>query len=164
MDTANNVNHDLAKINKWAKKWLICINTKKTVVMLISRKRSQSVLSPIILNGSSLSVVKEHKQLDLTISHQLTWTSHINNITSKCNRIIGLLTRYKYLWSRSALEICYISYIRPILEYTNILYDNCTVENCQKLESVQITTARLATGAKNTYLINLYTKNWGGLL
>ncbi len=25
MDTANIVNHDLAKINKWAKKWLICI-------------------------------------------------------------------------------------------------------------------------------------------
>ncbi len=92
---ANIVNHDLAKINKWTKKWLICINTKKTVVMLISRKRSPSVLPPIILKGSSLSVVKEHKQLGLTISHQLTWTSHINDITSKCNRIIGMLTRYK---------------------------------------------------------------------
>ncbi len=47
MDTANIVNHDLAKINKWAKKWLICINTKKTVVMLISRKQSPSVLPPL---------------------------------------------------------------------------------------------------------------------
>ncbi len=59
-----------------------------------------------------------------------------------------MLTRYKYLWSRSALEVCYISYIRPILEYANMLYDKCTVENCQKLEFVQITTARLATGAQ----------------
>ncbi len=89
--------------------------------MLISWKRSPSVIPPIILNGSSLSVVKEHKQLGLTISHQLTWTSQINNITSKCNRIIGMLTRYKYLWSRSALEVCYISYIRPILNML-ILY------------------------------------------
>ncbi len=72
MYTANIVNHDLAKINKWAKKWLICINTKKTVVMLISRKKLPSVRPPITLNGSSLSVVKEHKQLGLTISHQLT--------------------------------------------------------------------------------------------
>ncbi len=129
MDTANIVNHDLAKINKLSKKWLICIKTKKTVVMLISRKGSRSVLLPTILNGSSLSLVKEHKQLGLTISHQLTWTSHINNITGKCNRIIGMLTRYKYVWSRSGLEVRYISYIRPILEYANILYDNCTVEN-----------------------------------
>ncbi len=58
MNTANSVNHNLAKINKWAKKWLICINTKKTVVMLISRKRSPSVLPPFIFNSSSLSVVK----------------------------------------------------------------------------------------------------------
>ncbi len=162
MDTANIVNHEIAKINKWDKKLLICINTKKSMVMLISRKRSPSVLPSIILNGSSLSVVKEHKQLGLTISHQLTWTSHINNITIKCNRIIGMLTRYKYLWSRSALEVCYISYIRPILEYANILYDNCTVENCYKIECVQITAARLTTGAKNTHLINLYTESWDG--
>ncbi len=121
MDTANIVNDDLAKINKWAKKWLICINKKKTVVMLISRKTSPPVLPPIIFNSSSLSVVKEHKQLGLTISHPLIWTSHINNITITSNRIIGMLTRYKYLCSSSALEVCYISYISPILEYANIL-------------------------------------------
>ncbi len=45
-------------------------------------------------------------------------------------------------------EVCYSSYIRHILEYANILYDNCTVENCQKMESVQITAARPATGVK----------------
>lgn len=60
MDTANIVNHDLAKINIWAIKWHIYIR-KKTVIMQISRKRSPSVLLPPILNGSALSVVKEHK-------------------------------------------------------------------------------------------------------
>ncbi len=66
METAKTVNHDLAKINKGDKKWLICINTKNIVVMLISR--------------------------------QVTWTSHINNITRKIDTIKGMLTRYKYVW------------------------------------------------------------------
>ncbi len=73
-----------------------------------------------------------------------------------------MLTRYKYLWSRSALEVCYISYIRPILEYANILFDNCTVENCHKIESVQITAVRLLLVQQNIHLINLYTKSWDG--
>ncbi len=75
--------------------------------------------------------------------------------------IIGMLTRYKYLWSRSSLEVFYINYIRPILEYANILYDNFKVENCQKLESVQITSSRLATGAKKTYISSLFIQRAG---
>ncbi len=61
----------------------------------------------------------------------------------------------------SALEVCYIGYIRPILEYANILYDICIVENCQKIESVQITAARLAIlMQKNIQLINLIQRAW----
>ena len=142
------VNRDLCEIERWTKQWLISINIKKTVVMLFSRKRSPSVLPPILLDGCALSIVNEHKQLGLTFNSQLTWSNHISNITSKCNRIIGMITRYKYLWSRSALEVCYKSYVRPILEYCDILYDNCTLEDSQTVESVQLGAARLVTGGK----------------
>ncbi len=60
-----------------------------------------------------------------------------------------------------SFKVCYISYIRPIIEYANILYDNCTVENCQKLESVQINTARLVTGAKKTHISSIFIQRAG---
>ncbi len=57
MDAANTGNHDQDKINKWAKKGLL-INPKKAEFMLLCRKRSPSVLLPII-GGQHGLVVKE---------------------------------------------------------------------------------------------------------
>ncbi len=72
-----------------------------------------------------------------------------------------MLTRYKYLRSSSALEVCYISYIIPILEYANSLYDICTIENCHKLESVQITVVRLDTDAKKKNISSIFIQRAG---
>ena len=59
-----------------------------------------------------------------------------------------MLSRYTHLWSRSALEVCYISFIRPILEYGNILYDCCSIADSTVLEGVQLDAIRLVMGAK----------------
>ena len=84
----------------------------------------------------------------MTLSSLLSWSLHINYITLKCKRILGMLSRYKHLWSRSALEVCYISFIRLILEYGNILYDCCSIADSTVLEGVQLDAIRLVTGAK----------------
>ena len=55
---------------------------------------------------------------------------------------------YKYRISRKSLEICYTSFIRPLIEYGDILYDSCTKELSQKLEAIQLEAARIVTGAK----------------
>ncbi|KAK3099965.1 hypothetical protein FSP39_012658 [Pinctada imbricata] len=41
----------------------------------------------------------------------------------------------------------YFSFIRPILEYGDIIFDNCPNYCCEKLESVNIEAARIVTGA-----------------
>ena len=40
-----------------------------------------------------------------------------------------------------------MTYIRSLLEYANILWDNCSIENKRNLESIQIEAARIITGA-----------------
>ena len=39
-----------------------------------------------------LEVVEESKYLGVTISKDLTWKAHINNITNKANKTLGLLS------------------------------------------------------------------------
>ena len=41
----------------------------------------------------------------------------------------------------------YISLIRPLLEYADVIWDNCSVELHNDVEAVQIEAARIATGA-----------------
>lgn len=145
---AQKINCDLEIINKWAKRWLLIINPSKTVVMLFSRKRSPSQLPAFLLGDYVLTSVKAHKHLGLILTSSLSWSEHIDSVISKSNQILGMTKRFKYKWSRMTLEVCYISFIRPILEYGNIIYDSCTQHDSNRLEAIQLDAARTITGAK----------------
>ena len=41
----------------------------------------------------------------------------------------------------------YVSFIRPILEYCDTVWDGCTQNECKKLEEVQLAAARVVSGA-----------------
>ena len=53
-----------------------------------------------------------------------------------------------YRLDRKSLEKLYLSYIRSILEYSAVVFDNCTKEESYKLEKVQLAEARTVTGPK----------------
>ena len=53
----------------------------------------------------------------------------------------------KFKLDRNALECIYTSCIRPLLEYGDIIFDNCTQILKDELESIQLEAARIVTGA-----------------
>ena len=48
---------------------------------------------------------------------------------------------------RDSLNKIYISFVRPTLEYANIVRDNCTQYETNAIERMQIEAARIVTGA-----------------
>ena len=64
-----------------------------------------------------IDMVTTHKHLGITLSNNLTWNSHIHEICSKALRRLNILSCLRFKLSRRALEIMYLSFIRPILEY-----------------------------------------------
>ena len=60
----------------------------------------------------------------------------------------GLMKHLKYIVDRRSLEQFYFTFIRPKLEYGNIVWDNCTNGDADKLEQFQLEIARTVTGAK----------------
>ena len=63
------------------------------------------------------------------------------------------MRQLKYELDRQALEAIYISFIRPVLEYADVLWNNCTKQEKQELEKIQNEDARISTGA--TTLVSL---------
>ena len=57
------------------------------------------------------------------------------------------MRKLKYDLDRKSLETIYIVFIRPLLEYADVLWDNCTQAEKQELEKIQLEAARIATGA-----------------
>mgnify|MGYP000391605135 CR=1 FL=1 len=53
---------------------------------------------------------------------------------------------FQYRLERRTLEIIYIIFVRPILEYGNPLWAGCTDVNATKIGSVQLTAVRIISG------------------
>ena len=73
-----------------------------------------------------INEVTHHKHLGIFLSNDGTWHEHINYITSKAWQRIYIISKLKFLLDRKSLNRAYISFLRPILEYADIVWDNCT--------------------------------------
>ena len=159
--TAETLNADLGKITKWAKTWLVKFNPAKTESLLISRKIIQPVHPPLHMLNQKIKEVESHKHLGLYFSHDGSWHTHIDYIKEKAWNRINIMRKLKFQLDRKSLEIIYTSFIRPILEYGNEIWDNCTQYEKNDLEKIQIEAARIATGATKL-VMKTYTVKLGG--
>jgi hypothetical protein len=55
--------------------------------------------------------------------------------------------RLKFKVDRKLLEHMHFSYFRPILEYADVIWDNCPNYIKEKLEHINYEAARIITGA-----------------
>ena len=158
------INHDLAFISSWAKKWLVDFNPIKTVAMLFSLRPVDYLLS-LNFNNTVINFVENHKHLGVTFSCNGQWKAHIENILNAAYRTLGIMRKLKYRFSRQALNQMYISYIRPQLEYSSIVWDGCSEQDKTALEKLQNEAARIVTGlTRSTSIANLYKEcGWDSL-
>ena len=58
--------------------------------MIISRKKNPpQPLVPLHLKGESLELVTSFKYLGIHISHDLSWSDHVQHVSTKARKIIG---------------------------------------------------------------------------
>ena len=63
------------------------------------------------------------------------------------------MRKLKFKLDRKSLETIYTAFIRPLLEYGSVTWDNCIQYEKQELEKIQTEAARIATGT--TKLVSL---------
>jgi hypothetical protein len=141
------INRDLERLSTWAAKWLVTFNATKTVYIKISRKVNPAPLPVLILNGIVVREVQTHKHLGLTFNQTLTWSDHIEALTTKAAKCVGLLRRICRDVPRECLEILFKSMIRPLLEYGSVIFDGSADTHLKRLENVQCQAAITCTGA-----------------
>ena len=90
--------------------------------------------------------------LDLTIDSKLSWSEHIRQITNKANSIKGFLQRNLHSCPILVKVSCYKSLIKPILEYTCVVWDPYTEKDILAIESVQRRCARFVYNNYSSYV------------
>ena len=56
------------------------------------------------------------------------------------------MRKLKFDFDRKSLETIFTTFIRPILEYADTVWDNCTQYEKEEFEKIQNETARIVTG------------------
>ena len=151
------INTDMGKISTWAGKWLVKFNPGKNESFVVSLKTDKPVHPPLFMLNEQIKEVQCHKHLGIYLSTDCSWHKHIEYIKEKAWARINVMRKFKYTLDRKSLETIYITFIRPILEYADIIWDNCTQQEKNDLEKIQLEAARIATGATKLVSIeNLY--------
>ena len=145
------LNEDLYLISKWAYSWKMSFNpdpSKQATEIVFSKKRSDIQLPTLRFNNNILTPTNSHKHLGMILDSKLNFNNHLSDKICKANKGIGIIRRlYKFLPRASLINI-YKAFVRPHLDYGDIIYDNSSNATfSQMIESVQYNAALAITGA-----------------
>ena len=140
------INSDLEKLKVWSCKWLTTFNPSKTEALFISNSKETLRPLDLIFDNTALEISSFHKHLGVTLHENAKWSIHIQNIYSSSMKRVNAMRKLKYLLNRKTLLKIYKCFILPILEYACEVWDGCTAQECDILESVQLEAARIITG------------------
>ena len=84
--------NDLHKMLLWAQKWQMSLNPDKCYALRMNKTHKPLTLD-YIMEGVTLKPVSHHPYLGVELQKELKWKTHIDNITSKTNRTLGLIKR-----------------------------------------------------------------------
>ena len=92
------------------------------------------------------------------LDEKLNFSQHINIKISKANKGIGIIKRLSHIRPRKSLLTIYKSFIRPHLDYCDVVYDQPNNESfCTKIERILYNAVLAITGAiRGTSQIKLY--------
>lgn len=151
----------MSRIHRWADRWLVNFNPNKTESMIISRKKIPVFHPPLTMDGKIIKNVDSHKHLGLTFFTDGSWNLHITGVISKASSRLNMLRKLKFKVDRKTLEIMYFSYVRPILEYADVVWDNCFEYLKDELEKINYDAARIVTGATRLTSLDILLKESG---
>ena len=100
---------DLNKFVHWSTIWLMPFNLNKYKHLIITNK-----FSPVYnnkLDDHTIQRVQTAKYLGLTISHNLSWSTHISGIIGRATLALAFFQRNFGQCSRDVKIKCYLTYI-----------------------------------------------------
>ena len=144
----------------------MAFNAAKFEVLCITNKKNPYQHNYSI-HGQKLATKSDSKYLEVTISNNLSWSKHVNNISKKANSTMTFLRRNIRPASQQAKSTAYKTFVRPTLEYASTVWSPHTDTDSNQLEMVQRRTVRFVKSdysRKNSVTAMCQDLGWDTLL
>ena len=129
---------DLTALEEWENLWQMDFNASKcSVIHILPSKRKHIIDSSYTLHGQTLETVEESKYLGVTISNNLTWTRHTENVTGKGNKTLSFLRRNFKDCTTQVKAATYTTMVCTTLEYATTVWDPYLQKDSKAVKQVQ---------------------------
>jgi len=149
------INKELVVISEWLKANKLSLNIAKTNYIIFRQKNEiASNVNFIQINNITINKVPSTKFLGVQINSEFNWKDHINTITKKVSRAIGVIGRIKYRLTKRTLMLLYDTLVLSQLTYCNVVWASTYKTSLSKLYILQKKALRLcsSTSVKNVML------------
>ena len=97
---------------------------------MVFHNNQRNVTYPnLVINNSIIERVSYFNFLGIVLSYNITWDAHINYISKKISKGIGILYQLKHIYPQRILFTLYTTLTVPHLNYCLILWGSCIKEN-----------------------------------
>ena len=124
--SSSNLNEDLLKTTLWAYQWKMSFNpdiTKQAQEIIFSRKKIVTSHPSLNFNNAQIQRQSVQKHLGLFLNEKLSFLEHIDVKIKKATVGINLMRKLNLLLPCSSLLSIYKCFIRPHLDYGDVVYD-----------------------------------------
>ena len=141
------VNKELRKVANWFKANKLFLNISKTKYSLFhsTRKRKDipNILPPLHIDNVPVKREFVTKFLGVYLDENISWKHHINIVSTKVCKSIGILYRTRCILSKFLRKQLYFSFINCYLNYANIAWASTNKSKLQALYRHQKHAARI---------------------
>jgi len=123
LDNNDNIllNRELNLVSKWLKLNKLSLNLSKTKAMLFSRQRTIP-LPEIFIDSHQVEFVNNFKFLGIVLQQNLKWNTHVDMISKKISKTLGIMRRLKKIVPLKTMLNIYNALILPHLNYGIIIW------------------------------------------
>jgi len=142
--TNNQINLELERVNEWLDLNKLSLNVSKTKFMIFHPQNKRVLIPNLEIKGEKIEYVSEFDFLGIVLDTQLKWKAHLNKISKKISKAIGILAKLKNYVPLSTMKTIYFSLVNSYLDY-GIL---CWGHNSGNLNILQKKALRIITKSK----------------
>jgi hypothetical protein len=143
------INSELEQINQWLLTNKLSLNISKTHYMIFSSQKTHIPDICLKIDGSNIERVYLTKFLGVLIDPKFHWNAHINYISKKLSKCIGILCKAKRILNADTLKSLYYTFAYPYLIYCNIVWGDTYQIHLNKLLRIQKKIIRIINPGKH---------------
>ena len=121
-------------------KWGMRFNPKKCNIMQVARSNPLTKIYEMC--DEALICATDARYLGVSISNDLQWEKHINNVARKANNTLNFLRRNLRYCPRDVKSTAYFSLVRSTMDYAASCWDPYLQKDKDKLEQINRRAAR----------------------